>query len=91
MCGSVAGGGFAPAQTGNCLHIGDNTQNSQPSGATQQEEEREARADHAADRPPTDSEEKAAPDREDLGQGVAEHAEEMAERGANVKGEGELP
>lgn len=71
--------------------MGDNTQNSRPSGATQEEEDREARAAHAADRPPTDAEEKAAPGRGDLGEGVAEHAEEMAERGANVKGEGELP
>ena len=71
--------------------MGDNTQNSQPSGATQEQEEREARAAHAPDRPPTGEEEKAAPGRDDLGEGVAEHAKEMAERGANVKGEGELP
>ena len=71
--------------------MGDNTQNSRPSGATQEEEEREARAAHAPDRPPTDEEDKAAPGHGDLGEGVAEHAEEMAERGANVKGEGELP
>ena len=71
--------------------MGENTQNSRPSDATHEEEQREAHAEHAPDRPPTGEEEKAAPDRGDLKEGVAEHFEEMAERGANVKGEGEIP
>ena len=71
--------------------MGDDTQNSRPSDATHEEEQREAQAEHAPDRPPTDEEQDSAPGREDLGEGVAEHYEEMAEKGANVKGEGELP
>ena len=71
--------------------MGDNTQNSQPSDATREEEQREARAEHVPDRAPTDEEAKAAPGRGDLDEGVAEHFEEMAERGANVRGEGEVP
>jgi hypothetical protein len=71
--------------------MGDNPQTSQPSDATREADERDARAAHAADRPPTKEEEKAAPDRGDLDEGVADNFEEMAERGANVKGEGEVP
>ena len=52
---------------------------------------REAEAEHAPDRAPTADEVKAAPGRGDLKEGVAENFEEMAERGANVKGEGEIP
>ena len=59
--------------------------------ATREEERREASADHVADRPPSEEEERAAPGREDLDPSVEEHFEEMAERGANLKGEGELP
>ena len=61
----------------------------EPTQATQQAEEEEARAEHVADRPPTAEEEKAAPDT--LDPGVAESYQEMAERGANVKGEGQIP
>lgn len=46
----------------------------------------------SADRPPTAEEEKAAEQARrdvDLGE-VAAHEEEMAERGANVRGEGQI-
>jgi len=62
-----------------------------PDGATREAEEQEARAAHQADRPPTDQEDEAAPGREDLDPGVAEHHQEMTERGAGVEGEGQLP
>jgi hypothetical protein len=42
-----------------------------------------------ADRPPTVEEERLA-DEIELDPSVAEHYEEMIERGANVKGEGEI-
>lgn len=56
------------------------------------DEATDAAAAHDADRPPTDDEARAAeqalpgsdPD------AVAEHYEEMAERGANVQGEGQI-
>lgn len=60
-----------------------------PSDATRAAEAGEAAAPHDADRPPTPEEEKAAP-----GGASAETAKdykEMAERGAEVKGEGEVP
>ena len=71
--------------------MGDNTKTPQPSEATREAEKREAHAEHAPDRPPSKEEEKAAPGRGDMKEGVAENFEEMAERGANVKGEGEVP
>lgn len=83
--------GFVPGETGKSLCMGENTQNSRPSDATLEEERREAKAEHAPDRPPSGEEENAAPERDDLKEGVAEHFEEMAERGADVKGEGEVP
>ena len=60
-----------------------------PSGETRTAEETEARTAHEADRAPTAEEEKAAPGA--TGEGTAENFDEMAKRGANVKGEGELP
>lgn len=71
--------------------MGENTDTSRPSEATREAERSEADAKHAPDRPPTANEERSAPDRGDLKEGVAENFEEMAERGANVKGEGEVP
>jgi hypothetical protein len=71
--------------------MGEKDQGSRPNQATREEEQREARAEHVADRPPTKDEERSAPGREDLGPGVQERFEEMAERGASQKGEGELP
>jgi hypothetical protein len=57
--------------------------------ATTAEDERDARADHVADRPPT-AEEEAAAERNPLDPAVAEAYEEAIERGANVKGEGQI-
>ena len=71
--------------------MGDNAKTSSPDDATREAERRDAHAEHAPDRAPTADEDKAAPDRDDLKEGVAENYEEMAERGANVKGEGEVP
>lgn len=71
--------------------MGENKETSRPSEATREAERNEAHAEHAPDRPPTANEERSAPDRGDLKEGVAENFDEMAERGANVKGEGEVP
>lgn len=60
-----------------------------PSDATQAAEETEASASHKADRPPTAEEEQAAPT-EASGETSRDY-KEMAERGANVEGEGEIP
>jgi hypothetical protein len=52
-------------------------------------DEHDARATHVADRMPT-PEEEAAAERNQLDPEVAKAYEEAAERGANVKGEGEI-
>jgi hypothetical protein len=57
--------------------------------ATRSEEEREASAPHAADRPPT-AEEAAAAEGNELDPAVAGHEREMDRIGAEVKGEGEI-
>ncbi len=57
--------------------------------ATKAEEEREARASHTADRPPT-AEEAAAAVGNRLDPEVAEHEQEMGKFGAEVKGEGQI-
>ena len=57
--------------------------------ATRAEEEREAKAAHTADRPPTEQE-AAAAERNRLEPEVAEHEREMGKIGAEVKGEGEV-
>jgi hypothetical protein len=61
-----------------------------PSGATREEEAREARAQAGAPQVPTAEEEKAA-DSNELDPSVSEHEQEMTERGVNQKGEGRLP
>ena len=66
------------------------TDRTKPSPETRAAERDEAGAEHDADREPTSDEAKAA-DGTELEPGVAEHYEEMAERGANQKGEGRLP
>ena len=54
-------------------------------------EESAARRAHVADRPPTAEEERAAETAaEDVDSGVADHYSEMAERGAHVRGEGQI-
>jgi anti-anti-sigma factor len=59
------------------------------SEATRKAEEEEASAPHMADRAAT-PEEEADAESQSLEKGVAEHYEEMAERGANQKGEGRI-
>ena len=61
-----------------------------PNSATRDAERDEARAQHDADRAPTKDEEDAA-ERNALDPETSEHFEEMAERGANQKGEGRVP
>lgn len=60
-----------------------------PDIETEAAEEQEARATHAADRPPT-PEEEAAAEEEGLDPEVAASYKEAIERGAEVKGEGEI-
>jgi hypothetical protein len=60
-----------------------------PSPETRAAERDEAGTAHAPDRPPTAEEEAAAGDRT-ADPDVAEHYEEMAERGADQKGEGRI-
>jgi hypothetical protein len=57
--------------------------------ATKTEEAREANAPHAADRPPTADEERAA-ESNTLDPDVSQHEREMGKIGAEVKGEGEI-
>ena len=66
------------------------SEHTRPSDATREAEREDATTKAHADREPTTDEEKRAestkPDPT-----VAEHYEEMAERGADQKGEGRLP
>ena len=66
------------------------SEHTRPSDATRATEREDAATKAHADREPTKEEERSAestkPD-----PAVAEHYEEMAERGANQKGEGRLP
>jgi len=66
------------------------TQPTRPSVATREAERAEAQVKHESDRAPTPHEEEAAVvhlvDPE-----IARHEEEMLKRGANQKGEGQLP
>jgi hypothetical protein len=59
-----------------------------PSGATRAEEHRDAQVEAGADETDTEGASHAP---EEPGEGVAEHYEEMIERGAEQKGEGRLP
>jgi hypothetical protein len=61
-----------------------------PSDKTRDIEAEDARTTAHADREPTAEEEKVA-DGLELDPKVSEHEQEMAERGANQKGEGRLP
>lgn len=60
------------------------------SDATRVAEPDEAAAGHAADRTPTEDE-KTAIENESLGPGVAEHYQDMTERGVTERGEGRIP
>jgi hypothetical protein len=70
------------------------TTETEPNESTKEAEQVDAAHPHSADRPPT-AEEAEAAERgataldADMN-AVAEHAEEMAELGADVKGEGEI-
>jgi anti-anti-sigma factor len=67
-----------------------NDERSWVSAATRAAETDEASARHAADRPPTQEEEEAI-EGETVDPDVAEHFEDMAERGADERGEGRIP
>lgn len=60
------------------------------SDATRDEEAREASEAHRPDRDPTPEEEEAAERAGGTPPSVSEHAKEATERGANVKGEGQI-
>jgi hypothetical protein len=70
------------------------TTETEPTESTKEAEQVDAVHAHSSDRPPTDEEADAAERSAALLDGdmnaVAEHAEEMAEIGAHVKGEGEI-
>ena len=61
-----------------------------PTAETRDAERDEAAASHEPDRAPTRAEEEAA-EQNTLDPETAEHFEEMAERGAKQKGEGQVP
>jgi hypothetical protein len=59
--------------------------------ATRTQDQRDARAPHRADRMPTPDEEEAADESAtDVDPSVGAHYQEMAERGANSRGEGRI-
>ena len=60
-----------------------------PNEKTRKTEEQDAAVKPGADRMPTEEEEKLA-EQHEVDRDVAEHAEEMYERGANQKGEGRV-
>ena len=62
--------------------------NTFPNGNTVEADRSDAEADHGADRPPTPEEEAFAPEHADPA--AAEASKEAMERGASVKGEGEI-
>jgi hypothetical protein len=66
------------------------TERTRPDEQTRQAERAEAGTEAGADRMPTPDEERVADSLESDPE-VAEHYEEMAERGANQKGEGRIP
>ena len=66
-----------------------NESGTNPSDETRAAEEAEAQAAHRPDRPPTSEESQAAPS--SASPETEKGYDEMAKRGADVKGEGELP
>lgn len=66
-----------------------NESGTSPSDETRAAEKAEAQASHRADRPPTADEEAGAPP--SASPSTENNFDEMAKRGAQVKGEGELP
>src|SRR5437868_139219 len=65
------------------------TDHTKPSKETRDAEAQQAGQAHQPDRMPTDDESRLA-DNHKLSAGVSEHEKEMAERGANQKGEGRV-
>jgi hypothetical protein len=61
-----------------------------PSAATRDAEQREAAVAHAVGEEPTPDEERAADAHGAVDPSVVEHEQEMNERGANAKGEGRV-
>jgi len=61
-----------------------------PSDATKAAERAEAETHAGADRMPTEDEERVA-EEQSIDDDVREHAQDMAERGANQQGEGRIP
>ncbi len=61
-----------------------------PSRETRAAEREEAEQPAGADRMPTEDEERLAEEHK-VNESVAEHEEEMLERGANQRGEGRVP
>lgn len=61
-----------------------------PSQKTRAAERKDAQVRPAPDRAPTEEEERLA-ELHDVDQAVAEHAQELLERGARQKGEGRIP
>jgi hypothetical protein len=68
----------------------DEATTGQTTDETIQADERDARADHRADRGPTPEEERAAEGNADLDPASAEAYREAIERGADVEGEGKI-
>ena len=66
------------------------TDHTRPDIETEETEEKDAKAAHAADRAPTPEEDQVAPGKEDLDPEAAARYKEAIERGADVKGEGEI-
>ncbi len=66
------------------------TEPTRPNAETREAERVEAQSKHESDRAPTPQEERVA-DAQALDPDVAEHEEEMLERGVNERGEGRLP
>jgi hypothetical protein len=61
-----------------------------PDRNTKREEEREARAEHTADREPSDDEARAAEENPPVSPDAAKAYEDAMERGVNSKGEGRI-
>lgn len=62
-----------------------------PSGATRAEEDKDARVEAGVDKNSDTADDDRAPTREDLDPDVADNYEEAIERGAEQRGEGQLP
>jgi hypothetical protein len=67
-----------------------NEPDTNPDDQTLAEDEHDARAEHRADRAPTPEEEQAADDNPPIPPESSEAYTEAIERGANVKGEGQV-